>query len=238
MAEKKVDLKASAKESKKKTSSLIAEFKAFITRGNVVDLAVGVIIGGAFSAIVTAMVNILLSLCTWGVPGGLAGLVTVLPPFNGNAAQAGIAGIGQSFAASDLTTMTQTYAAANGVANLQPTDATYRQWQTALLGKYTLKGGAYYFNGAALIDWGAFINAIISFLVIALVLFIIMKVVAAAKAKQDEMKAALQEKYYEQHPEERPAPVVPGVPAPTEMDVLIQIRDELKKANGEKAAGK
>jgi large-conductance mechanosensitive channel len=236
MADKKVDLKASAKESKKKTQSLWNEFKAFITRGNVIDLAVGVIIGGAFSAIVTAMVNILLSLCTWGVPGGLAGLVTVLPA--ANAAQAGIAGIGQSFAASNLTQMTQTYAAANGVSNLQPTDATYLQWQTALLGKYTLKGGNYYFNGAALIDWGTFINAIISFLVIALVLFIIIKVVAAAKAKQDAMKAALQEKYYEQHPDERPAPVVAGAPAPTEMDILIQIRDELKKSNGEKPAAK
>ena len=236
MAEKKVDLKASAVETKKKTKGLWNEFKAFITRGNVVDLAVGVIIGGAFSAIVTAMVNILLSVCTWGVPGGLAGLVTVLPA--ANAAQAGIAGIGQSFGAGDLIQMTQVYAAANGVADLQPTDATYIQWQTALLGKYTLKGGNYYFNGAALIDWGTFINAIISFLVIALVLFIIVKIVAAAKAKQDEVKAALQEKYYEQHPEERPAPVVAGAPAPTEMDVLVQIRDELKKSNEAKAASK
>ena len=33
------------------------EFKAFITRGNVVDLAVGVIIGGAFGKIVTSLVN-------------------------------------------------------------------------------------------------------------------------------------------------------------------------------------
>ena len=84
----------------KKVNGVMSEFKAFITRGNVVDLAVGVIIGGAFSAIVTAVVNILLSLCTWGVPGGLAGLVTVLPA--ANAAQAGIAGIGQSFAASNF----------------------------------------------------------------------------------------------------------------------------------------
>ena len=36
---------------------LIAEFKEFIMRGNVMDLAVGVIIGGAFGAIVTGLVD-------------------------------------------------------------------------------------------------------------------------------------------------------------------------------------
>ena len=37
--------------------SLFGEFKEFVMRGNVVDLAVGVIIGGAFGKIVTSMVN-------------------------------------------------------------------------------------------------------------------------------------------------------------------------------------
>jgi large conductance mechanosensitive channel len=37
--------------------SLISEFKAFVTKGNVVDLAVGVIIGGAFGKIVDSMVK-------------------------------------------------------------------------------------------------------------------------------------------------------------------------------------
>ena len=36
---------------------LIAEFKEFISRGSVIDLAVGVIIGGVFTAIVTSLVN-------------------------------------------------------------------------------------------------------------------------------------------------------------------------------------
>ena len=36
---------------------LVDEFKAFIMRGNVVDMAVGVIIGGAFGKIVTSLVN-------------------------------------------------------------------------------------------------------------------------------------------------------------------------------------
>lgn len=45
----------------KKTSGFIAEFKTFIMRGNVLDLAVGVIIGGAFQAIVNSLVNDVIS---------------------------------------------------------------------------------------------------------------------------------------------------------------------------------
>lgn len=40
---------------KKKDKGFIAEFKKFITRGNVMDMAVGVIVGGAFTAIVTSL---------------------------------------------------------------------------------------------------------------------------------------------------------------------------------------
>ncbi len=51
--------------------SFIAEFKKFIMRGNVIDLAVGVIIGGAFQAIVNSLVNDIvspvLSLATKGI---------------------------------------------------------------------------------------------------------------------------------------------------------------------------
>lgn len=36
---------------------MLKEFKSFISRGNVIDLAVGVVMGGAFSAIVTSLVN-------------------------------------------------------------------------------------------------------------------------------------------------------------------------------------
>ena len=39
----------------------MSEFKEFIMRGNVMDLAVGVIIGGAFSAIVTSLTNDIIS---------------------------------------------------------------------------------------------------------------------------------------------------------------------------------
>lgn len=42
---------------KEKATGFVAEFKQFIARGNVLDLAVGVIIGGAFSSITTSLVN-------------------------------------------------------------------------------------------------------------------------------------------------------------------------------------
>lgn len=42
---------------KEKGKKFIAEFKTFIAKGNVIDLAVGVIIGGAFGKIVTSLVN-------------------------------------------------------------------------------------------------------------------------------------------------------------------------------------
>ncbi len=80
---------------------------------------------------------------------------------------------------------------------------------------------------SAVIDWGAFINAIISFLVIALVLFVIMKVAAGVAAKRAELKAKSLEAYYQKHPEERPVPPEPGEPEPTELDILKEIRDAL-----------
>ena len=56
---------------KEKSKGLFGEFKEFIKRGNVMDMAVGVIIGGAFGAIVTSLVNDiimpLISLLTGGV---------------------------------------------------------------------------------------------------------------------------------------------------------------------------
>ncbi len=42
---------------KEKTTGFFGEFKQFIARGNVMDMAVGVIIGGAFSAITTSLIN-------------------------------------------------------------------------------------------------------------------------------------------------------------------------------------
>ena len=211
-------------EAKEKARSLWKDFKAFISKGSVLDMAVGVIIGGAFGAIVTAAVNILLSICTWGVPGGLKGLVTVLPAVND--AQKGIEGIGQTFALDELKNMTEVYATSKGV---ELTDANYAAMESALTSKYTLHGTTYYFNGSSIIDWGSLINAVISFLIIALVLFIIVKVVTTLQQRKAEYEAKIREEYYQKHPEERPAPVVEAAPQPTETELLIQIRDLLKE---------
>ena len=47
------------------------EFKVFISRGNVIDLAVGVVVGGAFTAIVTALVNDIINPLISLIIGGL-----------------------------------------------------------------------------------------------------------------------------------------------------------------------
>ena len=171
------------------------DFKAFISRGNVLDMAVGVVIGNAFGAIVTALVNILLSVCLWGVPGGLKGLVTVLPA--ANSVQRGMnaeIGLGQSFKASELQSLGEALAHAN-YPDLATTDAGWIQAvegaKSTILGKYTLHGTTYTYNMSAVIDWGAFINAVISFLIIALVLFIIVRTANKAAAKRAEFKNRL-----------------------------------------------
>ncbi len=225
--------KAARKAAKRKAGKgLWAEFKEFINRGNAFMLAVGVVIGGAFSAIVNSVVNILLSVATWGVPGGLKGLVTVLPAAPGNLAQQGP--VGQSFQSGELAAKTIEFAASQDVVITKDSD-TFVQWQTALLGKYTLHGTTYTFNGAATIDWGAFLTAVISFIIIAVVLFIIVKVVNAAQRKREEAKAQALERYYEKHPEERPVEPEPEAPKPTQEELLAGILEELKKQN---AAGK
>ena len=121
----------------------LQEFKTFITRGNVIDMAVGVIIGGAFSAIVTALtnnilmpiINFILYVCTGGK--GMDEVYTYLH---------------EEFTVNEL-----------GERVHDLTTSIY-------------------------IDWGAFITAIINFLLIALVLFLIIRLInrvheGAAKQK-------------------------------------------------------
>jgi large-conductance mechanosensitive channel len=193
------------------------DFKAFITRGNVLDLAVGVIIGGAFNAIVTALVNILLSVCTWAVPGGLKGLVTVLPAAND--VQRGMnesIGLGQKFASGDLQKLGEALAKTNYATQLASNPNflvenpnLIEASKTTILSKYTLHGTTYTYNMSAVIDWGTFINAIISFLIIALTLFIIIKVAAGMAKKRAELKAKAEAAAYQAwakaHPEEAKA---------------------------------
>ena len=187
---------------KKEKGKLVKEFKEFIARGNVLDMAVGVIIGGAFNAIVTALVNILLSIATWGIPGGIKGLVTVLPAAND--LQKGMnetIGLGQSFQASQLQELgtklaEQNYAAqiANNANYLLENPNLIESAKSTILSKYTLHGGIYTYNLSATIDWGTFINAIISFIIIALTLFVIVKVAARMAKARAKMKEDIEKK--------------------------------------------
>ena len=225
--------RAARKEAKKGKPSLFAEFKAFISKGNAFMLAVGVVIGGAFSAIVTAFVNILLSVATWPVPGGLKGLVTVLPALT--EAQKGAAfKVGenvvnlQSFTMAEANDRVIQFAAAQGKADLTVDSADFIQWKNSLLGLYDQHGTVFTSKMSAVIDWGALLTAVISFLIIAIVLFIIVKAVATVNAKKAELEEKAREAHYKKHPEDRPAPVEPGLPEPTEKEILVQIRDLLK----------
>ena len=224
----------------KKGKGLWTEFKEFINKGNAFMLAVGVVIGGAFSAIVNAFVNILLSVATWPVPGGLKGLVSVLPAVT--EAQKGAAFLVdgktvnlQAFKLADANERVIQFAAAQGKV-LTVDDADFIQWKNSLLGLYDQHGTTFTSKMSAVIDWGALLTAVISFIIIAIVLFIIVKVVATVQAKNEEIKAKAQEEYYKKHPEERPVPPEPGQPEPTELDVLKEIRDALVKKEAPKEA--
>ncbi|MCQ3035623.1 MAG: MscL family protein [Bacilli bacterium] len=232
-AQKKAAKKA-AKKNNKGLKGLAAEFKAFISRGSVIDMSIGVIIGGAFGAIVTAFTGILMSVVTWYVPGGIKGLVTVLPALND--VQKGMDpanGLGQKFAASELQALATAEANATyGAATVTATPTLIENVKSTILSKYTLHGTAYTYNMSAVIDWGSFINAIISFLIIAVVLFIILKAVNMVRAKNEQLKALRLEAHYKKHPEDRPVPAAPAPAKPSEVDLLIEIRDALaaKKA--------
>lgn len=185
-----------------KLKSLWQEFKAFISRGNVVDMAVAVIIGAAFNAIVTSLTNnIIKPLINWAIASAVGGdnigLVTMLKPVY-------IDGV-----------------VANGI---------------------DMANSIY-------IDWGTFIMKIIDFILIALVLFVIIKVFmglknASAKAaeKANKRKEKLVAKLKKQGVSEEEANAqaeaqiaesAPAAPAqPTTEELLLQIRDLLAAQNG------
>lgn len=103
---------------------ILKEFKEFAMRGNIVDMAVGIIIGSAFTAIVNSLVNDLLFPLIGIITGGV-----------------------------DLTTLA---------------------WQ----------------HGEAVFAYGNFIQAIINFLLIAVVLFLIVKAMNTARRAGEKRKAA------------------------------------------------
>jgi len=144
-----------------KTPGWVADFQAFIMRGNVVDLAVGIIIGAAFTGIVQSLVkdvfNPVIGLLTGGVDFSDL-FVTVKGPH------------------------TTTLAAAKAA-------------------------------GAVTINYGLFLNAVIQFVIVAFVVFWLVKAMQAMMRKEAE------------------APADP--PAPTTSEALLmEIRDLLAKGAG------
>jgi len=138
------------------------EFKAFIAKGNVFDMAVGVIIGGAFGKIVISLVSDIL------MP--LLGLATGGVDFNSK------------------------------VVVLSPAE---------------VDAAGEVIKEAATLKYGAFIQNIIDFLIIAICIFFITKGIAKMKAKL-----------------EKPAEPAPEAPkGPTSEELLTEIRDLLKEKN-------
>ena len=130
-----------------------AEFKKFITRGNVVDMAVGVIVGSSFTAIVNGLSNFILKpIINWLLAlifgkDSLAELYTF------------------------LTRVDKTEDVLDEAGNVIGTQIVPDLTQSIY------------------IDWGSFINAVINFFLIALVLFTIVKVINKVKEDQAELKA-------------------------------------------------
>lgn len=71
MSKKKLNISIDRREELKKIQSKASAFRDFISRGNVVDMAVGVIVGGSFGKIVTSLVNDILMPLFGVVLGGL-----------------------------------------------------------------------------------------------------------------------------------------------------------------------
>lgn len=134
--------------------SIGSEFKAFIARGNVLDLAVGVIIGAAFGKIVSSLTD------------------DVIMPLIG-------AVIGD-------VDFSNKYMVLSGTA---PEGATLAAAKAA---------------GANVMAWGSFVTAVINFLILAFVIFLIVR--QANKA------------------------MPPPAAGPSEVDLLTEIRDSLKKS--------
>ena len=188
-----------------KIKKFFSDFKKFISRGNVIDMAIGVVVATAFTSIVTALTNkIIMPFINWLLALGGAGLDS---------------------AYTFLKTAYTVDEAGNKIVDLA---------------------------NSIYIDWGAFITAIINFILIALVLFIVLRVMmnaqgfwkkemSARPTKEEKQvlkeqgvdmknrKAVLQATK-ELREKNAPAPVPPK---PTQEELLTEILSELKKQNSD-----
>ena len=138
---------------------MLSEFKAFIAKGNVIDLAVAVIIGGAFGTIVTSRT------------------ADIIMPL-----------VGAIFGGVDFSSKFILLSAPEGYTGSMTDYAALKE------------------AGAAMIGYGAFITAVINFVILAFVIFLLVRQANKVMAK----------------PEEAPA-------GPSEVELLTEIRDLLKK---------
>lgn len=137
---------------------MLQEFKDFAMKGNVIDMAVGIIIGGAFGTIVKSLVSDIL-----------------MPP------------IGLLLGGVDFGNVFVTLK-----GNVEPTLEAAKK------------------AGAVTMNFGVFANAAISFLIVAFAVFLVIKIINAARKKEQE------------------APAKPAAP-PRQEVLLEEIRDLLKK---------
>ena len=140
--------------------NMINEFKAFISKGNVLDMAVGVIVGAAFGAITKSLVD---------------NIITPLLAF--------------AFGTPNTDALNITLRAADEAAGVE----------------------------AIVLGLGTLVGAIINFLIIALVLFAVVKAINKARALAEKKK------------EEEAAPAPEEPPKPTTEELLGEILEELKK---------
>lgn len=143
----------------------LADFKAFALKGNIIDMAVGVVIGGAFGKIVTSLVNDIIT--------PLIGLLT---------------------------------------GNVSLADLKF------VLAEAVMEAGEVTTPELA-ITYGAFLQTIIDFLIIALSIFVVMRVAMNAHKKLDELRKKEEEVVEEVVEEEKD----------TELSVLLEIKELLKK---------
>ena len=143
---------------------MLKEFKEFAAKGNMLDMAVGIVIGAAFATIVTSLVNDI-----------------IMPP------------IGMALGGVDFSEF---------YAILSQGDPA---------GPYATLAAARE-AGAVTVNWGIFVNSLISFLIVAFALFVVVKSFNKMKARQEAEEAA---------PEAAPEPA-------EDIVLLREIRDLLK----------
>ena len=142
---------------------MLKEFKDFIAKGNVLDLAVAVIIGAAFATIVASLTD------------------EIIMPI-----------VGAIFGGADFSNH---FILLSAPAGYEGSMSDYAALKEA---------------GAAMIGYGAFITALINFLILAFIIFLLVRY---AKKVMSEFEK----------------PVEEAAAAPTEVELLAEIRDELRK---------